>query len=182
MNYTHVPSPLGKILVAGDDGRLRQIWFEDGSSARPTDTSWKRNHAALGEAAGQLRAYFAGELKSFSLDLAPEGTPFQLEVWRELEKIPHGETISYGELARRIGRPTASRAVGAANGANSLPIVIPCHRVIGSTGKLTGFGGGLWIKEALLSLEHGPAGPTLFDRGQVANRSRSRTLLGGAPR
>ena len=105
------------------------------------------------EAIRQLAAYFAGELEIFDLPLAPEGTPFQLAVWRRLNDIPYGETISYGELARRLGNPKASRAVGLANGANPIPIVIPCHRVIGSNGKLTGYGGGLPIKEKLLALE-----------------------------
>ena len=101
----------------------------------------------------QLRAYFARELETFDLRLAPEGTPFQQSVWNELCGIPYGETISYGELAKRVGNPKASRAVGAANGQNPIPIIIPCHRVIGSDGKLTGFGGGLPIKEKLLALE-----------------------------
>ncbi len=103
----------------------------------------------------QLEAYFAGELTDFSLALAPRGTPFQLSVWQALREIPYGATRSYGELARAIGRPKASRAVGAANGSNPLPIVVPCHRVIGSSGKLTGFGGGLEAKAILLSLEQG---------------------------
>jgi methylated-DNA-[protein]-cysteine S-methyltransferase len=107
----------------------------------------------LGEAVRQLRAYFAGELQAFDLPLAPQGTPFQLAVWKHLCEIPYGETISYGELARRIGNPNASRAVGLANGSNPIPIVIPCHRVIGSNGKLTGYGGGLPIKDKLLGLE-----------------------------
>lgn len=101
----------------------------------------------------QLKAYFAGELEEFDLPLAPEGTAFQLKVWENLCDIPFGETISYGELARRIGNPNASRAVGLANGSNPIPIIIPCHRVIGSNGKLTGYGGGLPIKEKLLALE-----------------------------
>jgi len=101
----------------------------------------------------QLRAYFAGELESFSLNLAPEGTAFQLLVWNELARIPYGETISYGELAERIGNPNASRAVGLANGSNPIAIILPCHRVIGSNGKLTGYGGGLPIKQHLLALE-----------------------------
>src|SRR5690606_32489233 len=101
----------------------------------------------------QLGAYFAGELQAFDLPLAPEGTPFQRTVWQALQSIPYGQTISYGELAQEIGRPTASRAVGAANGRNPLPIVIPCHRVIGGNGSLTGYGGGLRFKKALLSLE-----------------------------
>lgn len=101
----------------------------------------------------QLHGYFSGELESFDLELSPQGTPFQQRVWKELLKIPYGETISYGELARRIGNPNASRAVGLANGSNPIPIIIPCHRVIGSNGKLTGYGGGLPIKERLLALE-----------------------------
>ena len=101
----------------------------------------------------ELRAYFAGELRQFSLPLAPSGTEFQLDVWNALRAIPYGETTSYGELAKRIGRPAAVRAVGAANGANPLPIVVPCHRVIGSNGSLTGFGGGIPLKQALLELE-----------------------------
>ena len=105
------------------------------------------------EALRQLRAYFAGDLEGFDLQLAPDGTPFQQKVWKALCKIPYGETISYGELAKRIGNPNASRAVGLANGSNPIPIIIPCHRVIGSNGKLTGYGGGLPIKEKLLALE-----------------------------
>jgi methylated-DNA-[protein]-cysteine S-methyltransferase len=101
----------------------------------------------------QLREYFAGQRADFDLPLAPEGTEFQRTVWRNLRDIPYGETISYGELAKRVGNPKASRAVGAANGQNPIPIVIPCHRVIGANGKLTGFGGGLPTKEALLALE-----------------------------
>ncbi len=101
----------------------------------------------------QLHSYFARELEEFDLPLAPEGTAFQLRVWKRLCDIPYGETISYGELARRLDNPNASRAVGLANGSNPIPIVIPCHRVIGSNGKLTGYGGGLPIKEKLLALE-----------------------------
>ena len=107
----------------------------------------------MGAAARQLSEYFSGARTEFDLPLAPEGTEFQRTVWRRLQDIPYGETIAYGELARRVGNPKASRAVGAANGANRIPIVIPCHRVIAANGKLTGFGGGLPIKEALLSLE-----------------------------
>ena len=105
------------------------------------------------QATEQLRAYFAGEREGFDLPLAPRGTPFQQKVWKRLCEIPYGETISYGELAKQIGNPQASRAVGLANGSNPIPIVIPCHRVIGSNGKLTGYGGGLPIKEKLLALE-----------------------------
>lgn len=108
-----------------------------------------------------MREYFTGKRREFSLPLAPEGTPFQQRVWRELVKIPYGMTISYGELARRLRQPTAFRAVGAANGKNPLPIVIPCHRVVGAAGELTGFGGGLHLKAGLLSLETGRS-PSLF--------------------
>ncbi len=152
-----IESPLGPLLLAADDAGLRSIDFVNGRQPgkRPTypDPSSRANAAVLREAIRQLAAYFAGELEIFDLPLAPEGTPFQLAVWRRLNDIPYGETISYGELARRLGNPKASRAVGLANGANPIPIVIPCHRVIGSNGKLTGYGGGLPIKEKLLALE-----------------------------
>jgi len=153
MNYAQIESPLGPLLLAADDAGLRQILFVNGRHPARPDKSWKENHAPLKQTIQQLHAYFAGELEQFTLPLAPEGTPFQLEVWRRLCEIPYGETISYGDLARRIGNPNASRAVGLANGSNPIPIVIPCHRVIGSNGKLTGYGGGLPIKEKLLALE-----------------------------
>lgn len=117
------------------------------------DPEWREDKEPLREVIRQLRAYFARELETFDLTLAPEGTHFQRDVWNHLRGIPYGETISYGELAKRVGNPKASRAVGAANGQNPIPIIIPCHRVIGSDGKLTGFGGGLPIKEKLLALE-----------------------------
>jgi methylated-DNA-[protein]-cysteine S-methyltransferase len=111
----------------------------------------------LDEARRQLEAYFAGELREFDLPLAPEGSEFQLRVWEQLRAIPYGETISYGELARRVGDPAAARAVGLANGRNPLPVIVPCHRVIGADGALTGFGGGLERKRRLLELEAGVA-------------------------
>jgi len=152
-----IESPLGPLLLAADDAGLRSIDFvngrQPGKRPRDPDPSSRANPVVLREAIRQLAAYFAGELEIFDLPLAPEGTPFQLAVWRRLNDIPYGETISYGELARRLGNPKASRAVGLANGANPIPIVIPCHRVIGSNGKLTGYGGGLPIKEKLLALE-----------------------------
>jgi methylated-DNA-[protein]-cysteine S-methyltransferase len=153
MCYCYMESPIGRLLVAGDEEGLRHIGFPGGKSPLQPGSAWKEDRNALGEAIRQLHAYFEGELKTFSLTLAPRGTPFQLSVLRALQEIPYGQTISYGELARRIGRPKASRAVGAANARNPLPIVIPCHRVIGSDGSLTGFGGGLEVKEALLALE-----------------------------
>jgi methylated-DNA-[protein]-cysteine S-methyltransferase len=151
--YAQLPSPIGPLLLVGDNSGLRQLVFSENSRAAPPNPDWEQDAAALDEPIRQLRAYFAGELETFDLPLAPEGTPFQQKVWNELCNIPYGQTISYGELARRIGNPNASRAVGLANGSNPISIVVPCHRVIGSNGKLTGYGGGLPIKEKLLALE-----------------------------
>jgi methylated-DNA-[protein]-cysteine S-methyltransferase len=148
MVYTWMESPVGRLLLAGDEKGLRKLLFRGNP-----ESGWREDPKALAEPVRQLRAYFAGELRYFDLPLAPEGTPFQLRVWRELCNIPYGQTISYGELARRIGSPNGSRAVGLANGANPISIVVPCHRVIGSNGKLTGYGGGLENKELLLALE-----------------------------
>jgi methylated-DNA-[protein]-cysteine S-methyltransferase len=151
--YSYFESPVGTLLLVSDGSALQQIQYPAGGRPAPPDPPWIKDPSALSKVARQLGAYFAGEIEKFDLPLAPEGTPFQLKVWRELCRIPYGETISYGELARRIGNPKASRAVGLANGSNPIPIVIPCHRVIGSNGKLTGYGGGLPIKEKLLALE-----------------------------
>jgi methylated-DNA-[protein]-cysteine S-methyltransferase len=161
--YPQLDSPIGPLLLAADDQGLREILFANGRHAAEPDPTWHKINDLtessceaniLRECIRQLNAYFAGKLERFDLPLAPAGTPFQLEVWRRLCDISYGETISYGELARRIGKPKASRAVGLANGSNPIPIIIPCHRVIGSNGKLTGYGGGLPIKEKLLALEH----------------------------
>jgi methylated-DNA-[protein]-cysteine S-methyltransferase len=154
MNYTYLDTPIGPLFIAGDDAAIRHIEFPKNGKARRAEPEWKESgRGPVGEAARQLREYFAGGRTEFDLPVAPDGTPFQRSVWRHLQDIPYGATISYGELARRTGNPKASRAVGAANGANPIPIVIPCHRVIGANGKLTGFGGGLPIKETLLALE-----------------------------
>lgn len=154
MNYSYLETPIGPLLIAGDRESICYIGFPKGGKPRKPEDGWKESLSGpVKEAARQLREYFAGKRTEFDLPLAPEGTQFQRTVWRQLEKIPYGQTISYGELARRVGNPKASRAVGAANGANPIPIVVPCHRVIGANGKLTGFGGGLPIKEALLALE-----------------------------
>jgi methylated-DNA-[protein]-cysteine S-methyltransferase len=136
-------------FTAGADG-LRAIDFD---LARPPEGEPDPDHPLLTEAVRQLRAYFAGSLQQFTLPLDPRGTAFQLRVWRELENIPFGETRSYAQVAATIGAPRAVRAVGAANGANPLPIVVPCHRVIGSSGSLVGYGGGLPLKKRLLRLE-----------------------------
>ncbi len=150
--FTRIESPVGPLLLVASDAGLHHVMFANSKRAKP-DPNWQEDASLLREAIQQLRGYFAGELESFDLVLAPEGTEFQCQVWRNLRDIPFGETISYGELAKRVGNPKASRAVGAANGQNPIPIIIPCHRVIGSDGKLTGFGGGLPIKEKLLALE-----------------------------
>jgi methylated-DNA-[protein]-cysteine S-methyltransferase len=153
MFYTHLATPVGPLLVGADESGLREILFAKGKEPGTPDSTRSKDEGALREPIRQLRAYFAGELETFSLPLAPLGTPFQQRVWKELCKIPYGETISYGELTRRIGNPNASRAVRLANASNPIPIIIPCHRVIGANGKLTGYGGGLPIKEKLLALE-----------------------------
>jgi methylated-DNA-[protein]-cysteine S-methyltransferase len=151
--YTYMPSPAGRLVLAGDDEALRFLLFAEGRHPAGPEPGWRPDDAPLLEAVRQLEAYFAGELTEFTLPLDPAGTAFQRSVWAALCEIPYGETISYGELARRIGKPQAVRAVGAANGQNPIAIIVPCHRVIGSNGKLTGYGGGLPIKEALLALE-----------------------------
>jgi methylated-DNA-[protein]-cysteine S-methyltransferase len=147
--YDWLDAPTGRLLVVADESGLLQVWLRHAS----VDEAWRRGGAPLAEPLRQLAAYFAGELKSFDLALNPHGTPFQRKVWDALVEIPYGETTSYGELARRLGNPNASRAVGLANGTNPIPIIIPCHRVIGSTGKLTGYGGGLETKRWLLDFE-----------------------------
>jgi methylated-DNA-[protein]-cysteine S-methyltransferase len=154
MNYCYLDTPIGTLLIAGDDQTIRQIHFPKNGQPTSPEPDWSASaRGAIAEAARQLQEYFAGRRVEFDLLLAPEGTEFQRTVWRRLQEIPYGETISYGELAKRVGNPKASRAVGAANGSNPIPIVIPCHRVIGASGKLTGFGGGLPTKEHLLALE-----------------------------
>jgi methylated-DNA-[protein]-cysteine S-methyltransferase len=148
------------LLLAGDGERLRVLAFSSGSKSRGPDADWVEDARPFADAARQLEGYFQGGRRQFELLLDPQGTEFQLRVWAELRRIPHGETISYGELARRIGNPAASRAVGLANGSNPIAIVIPCHRVVGSTGRLTGFGGGIEVKASLLALER-PLGSVL---------------------
>jgi methylated-DNA-[protein]-cysteine S-methyltransferase len=155
MDYCIVPSPVGNLLVAGEGDVLRAISFEAGRRPVRPEPEWERREAPFREVRRQLSLYFAGKLREFELRLETGGTPFQREVWTALQGIPYGETTSYGVLAKSIGKPAATRAVGAANGQNPIPIVIPCHRVIGANGSLTGFGGGLGVKETLLTLERG---------------------------
>ncbi len=159
MRCAFVESPVGRLLLAADGGRLEQIVFERGRGPCAPHPEWTVVSAGADEvlalAAAQLEEYFAGTRRAFELPLAPRGTPFQRRVWDALLALAYGETTSYGALACAIGQPQAVRAVGTANGANPLPIVIPCHRVIGADGSLTGYGGSLPVKRWLLALERG---------------------------
>ena len=164
MYYTYVDTPIGPFLLAGDDTTLFKASFTTGRQCRQPEPDWIHDTAPLRFAVEQVEEYFAGERTSFDLPLEIAGTAFQQDVWRVLRSIPFGEAWSYGRVAQALGRPGASRAVGAANAANVLPLIIPCHRVIGSDGKLTGFGGGLATKKWLLEFEGARAGRqgTLF--------------------
>lgn len=153
MYYCYFDTPIGELLLAGEDNALTMIGFPKGSMRRDPESDWIFNEQPFEEVRRQLSEYFAGERKDFDLPLGLSGTEFQVSVLEALQDIPYGETTSYGVIAKRIGRPKAVRAVGAANGRNPIPIIVPCHRVIGSSGDLTGFGGGLDTKEALLRLE-----------------------------
>jgi methylated-DNA-[protein]-cysteine S-methyltransferase len=154
VDYAYLDTSIGTLLLAGDSAAVHCIKFpRPGGPALP-ELEWQESQRGpVREAIRQLREYFAGKRVAFDLPLAPTGTGFQRSVWRQLQEIPYGQTISYGELARRVGNPKAARAVGSANGANPLPIVIPCHRVIAGDGSLGGFGGGLPTKQKLLALE-----------------------------
>ncbi|HEY0197938.1 MAG TPA: methylated-DNA--[protein]-cysteine S-methyltransferase [Rhodanobacter sp.] len=163
IHYDEMSTPIGRLLLSADTQGLRDVWFiETGRRQQARPSEWVHSPKALKFARVQLDEYFAGERRDFKLPLHPVGTPFQLAVWDELSRIPYGITVSYGELAQRIDQPQAVRAVGAANGRNPLPIVLPCHRVIGSDGSLTGFGGGLPTKRFLLAMEDRVARGDLF--------------------
>ena len=153
MYYCYLDTPIGELLLAGDIDALSLVGFPEGAMRREPEPDWIYNEKPFAEAIRQLNEYFAGDRQDFDLPLRLDGTEFQLLVLQELRRIPYGETASYRDVAERIGRPKAMRAVGAANGRNPIPIIVPCHRVIGSSGDLTGFGGGLDTKEALLRLE-----------------------------
>ena len=151
--HTITDSPVGPLTLVATDGALSGLYMTE-QRHRPADAAFgERDDSVLPEVKAQLDAYFAGELTEFDLPLRFAGTPFQREVWQALREIPYGETITYGELALRVGKPTASRAVGAANGRNPIGVIVPCHRVIGSTGDLTGYGGGVERKRFLLDFE-----------------------------
>jgi len=151
--YCEMDTPIGTLLLAGGEERLAAIYFQSGPHPMMVRAEWVPSGRVLQPVVRQLKEYFAGRRRHFEVALEPTGTPFQRAVWRELTQIPFGALTSYGEIARRIGHPLASRAVGRANGANPWPIIVPCHRVIGANQCLTGFGGGLAIKRRLLLLE-----------------------------
>jgi len=169
MNYRYIDSPIGQLLLAGQSEELELIGFPNGKGKVTPEDGWHLDPGCFSSAASQLGEYFAGGRHEFDLQLAPRGTKFQLDVLQALTSIPYGETCTYQDIARKIGRPKAVRAVGAANGRNPLPIVIPCHRVIGANGSLTGFGGGLDVKEYLLELESGKQGRLAFYLEPVQN-------------
>ncbi len=155
MIYTTIDSPIGSLLLTGDGESLRGLFMQDGPRPHAIAPDWQREDDAFPEARGQLQQYFDCRRHSFELDLRLSGGPFELMVWEALRQIPYGTTTSYGALAHKIGHPSAARAVGLANGRNPLAVIVPCHRVIGADGTLTGFGGGLERKRFLLDLEVG---------------------------
>ena len=154
-----VDSPVGPLTLVERDGHLVGLYLAGQRHLPEAATFGARDDSVLPEVRDQLTAYFAGDLREFDLPVAPVGTPFQVQVWEALRRVPYGDTCTYGELAAAVGRPAAVRAVGAANGRNPICIVLPCHRVVGSTGQLTGYAGGVERKAALLALEQGT---TLF--------------------
>jgi methylated-DNA-[protein]-cysteine S-methyltransferase len=164
IRYRTMDSPVGMLTLAGVGTTLRHLRMED-QTYEPNRTNWQRDDSAFGDAVEQLHAYFAGELVGFDIDMDLVGTTFERRVWEALQTIPYGETRSYGEIAEQIGATGAFRAVGRANGRNPIGIIVPCHRVIGANGSLTGYGGGLDRKRVLLDLEksRNSANLTLFD-------------------
>lgn len=160
--YRIIDSPIGPLTIAGRDRAVTHLLMADHSHP-PDRSGWRRDDTAFTEAVAQLAEYFAGERVDFDLDFELVGTDFQRRVWAALLTIPYGQTRSYGQIAAQIGAPSASRAVGLANGRNPISIIVPCHRVIGASGGLTGYGGGLQRKRALLDLERQHSHATLFD-------------------
>lgn len=151
--YTTMPSPLGELLLTGDGRHLTGLYMTPHTHGPGRATGWVRDDAAFADAIRQLQEYFEGTRITFEIPLAPDGTEFQRRVWMALRDIPYAQTVSYGHIAREIGNPKGVRAVGLANGRNPISIIVPCHRVIGSNGALTGYGGGLARKQWLLEHE-----------------------------
>ncbi len=160
--YTEVQSPIGRLLLRGDGQSLHGLHMLQGRHPVAIEPGWRRSPAAFAEVESQLQEYFAGQRRAFQLSLTLQGTPFQRSVWEALQEIRYGETVSYGEIARRVGQPLAARAVGIANGRNPIAVIVPCHRVIGADGTLTGYGGGLHRKRFLLELEQAQAAARLW--------------------
>ncbi len=152
-HYCYCESPIGKMLLVGTNGVLEELHFPKATEHIAIPAEWQKDEACFGETLRQLQQYFAGDRQEFDLRISPKGSPFQERVWQELCQIPYGATASYGAIAEKIGNPKACRAVGMANSKNPIPIIIPCHRIIGKDGSLTGFGGGLVVKKQLLDLE-----------------------------
>jgi methylated-DNA-[protein]-cysteine S-methyltransferase len=155
--YTTIDSPIGELLLLGDGHDLHGLYMQGGRKPIAIASAWERAESPFAALTTQLEEYFAGRRETFDVSLQMHGTPFERRVWGALREIPYGETISYGELASRIGQPTGARAVGLANGRNPVAVIVPCHRVIGADGSLTGYGGGLERKRILLELEQGQA-------------------------
>jgi len=153
--YTTMNSPIGELLLLGNGQALHGLYMQAGRKPVRVAPGWKRSSAPFADVQTQLHEYFAGERTTFDTPLAMNGSEFERTVWRALQDIPYGETVSYGEIARRVGQPSAARAVGLANGRNPIAVIVPCHRVIGADGSLTGYGGGLERKRLLLELERG---------------------------
>jgi methylated-DNA-[protein]-cysteine S-methyltransferase len=163
--HTTIDSPIGPLTLVTCEGGLAGVYMTEHRHIPPQETFGPRvpvaGHTVLARTAEQLAAYFTGEAQTFDIDLSTSGTPFQRRVWAALRDIPYGETVSYGELAAALGQPTASRAVGLANGRNPVSIIVPCHRVVGADGSMTGYGGGVERKHWLLSFERGTQQPVL---------------------
>jgi methylated-DNA-[protein]-cysteine S-methyltransferase len=153
--YASVESPIGELLLLGDGRALRGLYMQDGRKPVKIAAGWTRSRESFADVRAQLAEYFAGTRTGFDVPLAMHGNQFERRVWDALTAIPYGETVSYGEIARRVGEPSAARAVGLANGRNPIAVIVPCHRVIGADGSLTGYGGGLERKRLLLELEQG---------------------------
>ena len=155
-DYCYCKTPIGELLLTGKKGYLERIYFPKTASQTVIEERWELTEEPFADVLQQLKEYFAGRLQKFNVKINLRGTDFQLRVWRELQQIPYGQTASYGEIAKRINSPKACRAVGGANNKNPVPIIVPCHRIIGSDGSLTGFGGGLELKRNLLRREKAP--------------------------